>query len=122
MLARQCRLSTEKCTITRGLTDSQYLEGGILFSVRLPILILREPAIRGCAFAIGTSEVFMQSMPSPPNSAKALDQLDSALQTCGRAREDALLRYIAERPLANIRSRAGESVRHCRWKNVPGLG
>jgi hypothetical protein len=24
----------------------------------------------GCAFAVGTSEVFIQSMPSPPNSAK----------------------------------------------------
>jgi hypothetical protein len=42
------------------------LEAGILFGLKLPLLIFREKAVYGGVFDTGTTEVFVHSMP-PPN-------------------------------------------------------
>jgi hypothetical protein len=41
------------------------LEAGILFGLRLPILIFREPGIEGGVFDPGVSDVFIHEMPTP---------------------------------------------------------
>jgi hypothetical protein len=61
-------------------TPWNHLEGGILFSAGLPMMIFREPDISGGVFDLGTSEVFIHAMPSPAMSKQALDDLDSVFQ------------------------------------------
>ena len=41
------------------------LEAGILFGLKLPILIFHEPDISGGIFDVGTSDLFVHVMPTP---------------------------------------------------------
>jgi hypothetical protein len=45
------------------------LEAGILFGLKLPLLIFRESNVYGGVFDVGTTEVFVHSMP-PPKATK----------------------------------------------------
>jgi hypothetical protein len=45
-----------------------HLEAGILFGLRLPLLIFREEGIQGGVFDHGVSDVFIHPMPSPAAS------------------------------------------------------
>lgn len=51
-------------------TPWNQLEAGILFGLRLPLLIFREPNVQGGVFDVGTTEVFVHTMP-PANPAPA---------------------------------------------------
>ena len=52
-------------------TSWNQLEGGILFGLRLPLLIFREKDIYGGVFDVGTTEDFVHDMPPPrPSDAK----------------------------------------------------
>jgi hypothetical protein len=42
-----------------------HLEAGILFSLRLPLLVFREPGIAGGVFDSGASDLFVNDMPDP---------------------------------------------------------
>src|SRR5919198_4798897 len=46
-------------------TEWNHLEAGILFGLRLPILIFREQGIAGGVFDHGVSDVFIHEMPTP---------------------------------------------------------
>ena len=50
-------------------TPWNQLEAGILFGLRLPLLIFREPGITGGVFDPGVSDVFIHPMPSPSGPA-----------------------------------------------------
>ncbi len=56
-------------------TPWNHLEAGILFGLRLPLLIFREAEVFGGIFDIGSSEVFVNSMPPPNPDQKKLDEL-----------------------------------------------
>ena len=56
------------------------LEGGILFSAGLPMMIFREPKVEGGIFDVGTSEVFIHQMPQANITSDAMDDLDSVFQ------------------------------------------
>jgi len=45
-------------------TPWNHLEAGILFSLRLPILVFKEPGISGGVFDHGVSDVFIHDMPN----------------------------------------------------------
>ena len=45
-------------------TEWNNLEAGILFGLRLPLLIFREPSIKGGVFDAGVTEAFVHLMPS----------------------------------------------------------
>lgn len=45
-------------------TPWNQLETGVLFGLGLPILVFREPGINGGIFDIGSSDVFLQEMPT----------------------------------------------------------
>jgi hypothetical protein len=45
-------------------TPWNHLEAGILFGLRLPLLIFREPSIRGGVFDEGVTDVFIHTIPS----------------------------------------------------------
>jgi hypothetical protein len=49
-------------------TPWNHLEAGILFGLRLPILIFREEDIAGGVFDPGVSDVYIHEMPSPSDS------------------------------------------------------
>jgi hypothetical protein len=51
-------------------TEWNNLEAGVLFGLRLPILIFREPGIEGGVFDPGVTDVFIHDMPSPSDSKK----------------------------------------------------
>jgi len=51
------------------------LEGGILFGLRLPLLIFKEAHIQGGIFDEGTTEVFVHSMPPGRTSVKKDQEL-----------------------------------------------
>ena len=53
------------------------LEAGILFGLRLPIMIFREEGISGGVFDVGTTEVFVHKMPTGKLTADKRDQLMS---------------------------------------------
>jgi hypothetical protein len=61
-------------------TPWNQLEAGILFSAKLPMMVFREPGIKGGVFDVGTSEVFIHQMPTTKMSAEVLDDLDSVFQ------------------------------------------
>jgi hypothetical protein len=57
-------------------TPWNQLEAGILFGLRLPLLVFRETHVHGGVFDVGTTEVFVHTMPpARPNSAKR-DELE----------------------------------------------
>ncbi|MCK1383922.1 hypothetical protein [Bradyrhizobium sp. 21] len=45
-------------------TPWNHLEAGILFSLRLPVLVFREPGITGGIFDEGVTDVFVHKMPT----------------------------------------------------------
>ena len=47
-------------------TPWNHLESGILFGLRLPLLIFREPNVTGGVFDQGVTDVFVHPMPVPP--------------------------------------------------------
>jgi hypothetical protein len=54
------------------------IEAGVLFGMRLPLLIFREEGVEGGIFAEGSSETFVHAMPVPNmnrNQKEALDQV-----------------------------------------------
>jgi hypothetical protein len=61
-------------------TPWNHLEGGILFSSKLPMMIFSEPGISGGVFDVGATEVFVHQMPTSAMSPQALDDLDSVFQ------------------------------------------
>ena len=56
-------------------TPWNQLEAGILFGLKLPLLIFREVDVYGGVFDVGTTEVFVQPMPPAQPSRKELDEL-----------------------------------------------
>jgi hypothetical protein len=61
-------------------TPWNQLEAGILFSAGLPMMIFREPDIRGGIFDIGSSEVYIHQIPTSKMKRETLDDLDSVFQ------------------------------------------
>jgi len=61
-------------------TPWNHLEAGILFNQKLPILIFREPGIEGGVFDIGTQDVFIHNMPTPPLSKEVEDDIETLFQ------------------------------------------
>jgi hypothetical protein len=61
-------------------TPWNHLEAGVLFNLKLPILIFKEDGISGGVFDIGTPDVFIQKMPVPPLSPDANDDLETLFQ------------------------------------------
>jgi hypothetical protein len=62
-------------------TPWNHLEAGVLFSQKLPILIFKEPGIKGGIFDIGTQEeVFIHNMPQPPLEQGVEDDLETLFQ------------------------------------------
>ena len=51
-------------------TPWNQLEAGILFGLKLPLLIFKEKGIHGGVFDVGTTEVFVHETPSPRPSIK----------------------------------------------------
>ena len=47
-------------------TPWNHLEAGILYGLRLPLLIFREPGISGGIFDIGVTDLFVHNLPAPP--------------------------------------------------------
>ena len=56
-------------------TPWNQLEAGILFGLRLPLLIFREADVFGGVFDVGTTEVFVHEMPPPRPSPNKLAEL-----------------------------------------------
>lgn len=56
-------------------TPWNQLEAGILFGLKLPLLIFRESEVFGGVFDVGTTEVFVHEMPPPRPSSKKLAEL-----------------------------------------------
>jgi hypothetical protein len=54
-------------------TPWNHLEAGILFGLRLPLLIFREPGIEGGIFDSGVTDVFIHTMPK--QSSDGLDEV-----------------------------------------------
>jgi hypothetical protein len=61
-------------------TPWNQLEGGVLFSAGLPMMIFREPNIKGGIFDVGSTEVYIQKMPTSTMPKQALDDLDTVFQ------------------------------------------
>ena len=57
-------------------TPWNQLEAGILFGLRLPLLIFRESGISGGVFDVGTTEVFVHAMPPSRPTASKRDELE----------------------------------------------
>jgi hypothetical protein len=63
-------------------TPWNHLEAGIMFSLRIPLLILREPSITGGIFDAGTVDGFVHALPAkdePPDRINQILQRWSAL-------------------------------------------
>lgn len=61
-------------------TPWNHLEAGILFARNLPILIFKEEGISGGIFDVGTPDIFIQKMPSPPLTSEDKEYLDTLFQ------------------------------------------
>lgn len=57
-------------------TPWNQLEAGILFGLRLPLLIFRESGVYGGVFDVGTTEVYIHSMPPARPTAAKRDELE----------------------------------------------
>jgi hypothetical protein len=69
-------------------TPWNQLEAGILFSLRLPLMVFREEGISGGIFDLGTSDVFINPLPVGKISCEAEEQLIFSLQNwVARVRE-----------------------------------
>ena len=74
------RGTAEESRIARGgpvalPTPWNQLEAGILFGLRVPLLIFREADVFGGVFDVGTTEVFVHKMPPPRPTAAKKDEL-----------------------------------------------
>ncbi|MES9903768.1 MAG: hypothetical protein ABW168_13970 [Sedimenticola sp.] len=56
-------------------TPWNQLEAGILFGLKLPLLIFREAEVFGGVFDVGTTEVFVHTMPPSRPTKKKLEEL-----------------------------------------------
>jgi hypothetical protein len=56
------------------------IEGGILFGLRLPILIFREVGVEGGIFDSGSSGVFIHPMPDRNTSRRAMRDMKSVIE------------------------------------------
>jgi hypothetical protein len=54
-------------------TPWNHLEAGILYSLQLPLLILREAHIQGGIFDAGVTDVFIHNIPDPKSSKESVD-------------------------------------------------
>jgi hypothetical protein len=63
------------------------LEAGILFGLRLPLLIFKEPTISGGVFDNGVTDVFVHSMPSSEVSKKDPELREVLLKWSAKVRE-----------------------------------
>lgn len=61
-------------------TPWNQLEAGVLFNQEVPILIFKEDGIKGGIFDVGTTEIFIHSMPVPGMPKTAKDGLDMVFQ------------------------------------------
>jgi hypothetical protein len=61
-------------------TPWNQIEAGILFSVRLPLMIFREPGVKGGVFDLGSTEVWIHDIPTRANSARAAGDLSLVFQ------------------------------------------
>lgn len=61
-------------------TPWNHLEAGILYSAGLPLMIFREPDVRGGVFDVGSTEVFIHPMPTETMPKQSRDDLDSVFQ------------------------------------------
>lgn len=61
-------------------TPWNHLEAGILYSLRLPILVFHEPGIHGGVFDTGIIPDFTHKMPTRNMSKSTKDQLDALFQ------------------------------------------
>jgi hypothetical protein len=61
-------------------TPWNHLESGILYALKLPILVFHEPGIQGGVFDTGIVSDFTHKMPTPGMSKTAKDQLDALIQ------------------------------------------
>jgi hypothetical protein len=61
-------------------TPWNQLEAGILFSAGLPMMIFKEPGIRGGVFDVGSTEVFVHQMPTSATPKRTLNDLDLVFQ------------------------------------------
>ncbi len=69
-------------------TPWNHLESGILFGLRLPILVFREEGITGGVFDNGVSDVFVHPIPSPDITGTAKAALKQVFQRwAGKVRE-----------------------------------
>jgi hypothetical protein len=69
-------------------TPWNHLESGILFGLRLPLLVFREDGITGGVFDNGVSDVFVHPMPSPDIQGDAKSALRQVFQRwAGKVRE-----------------------------------
>jgi hypothetical protein len=57
-------------------TPWNHLEAGILFGLRLPLLVFREAGIEGGVFDLGTTEVYVHTMPSGKLTSSRRDELE----------------------------------------------
>jgi len=56
-------------------TAWNHLEAGILFGLKLPILIFKEDTIEGGVFDLGTTDVFVNGMPPDKPSKEKINEL-----------------------------------------------
>jgi hypothetical protein len=64
------------------------LEAGILFALKLPLMVFREDGIEGGIFDLGVSNAFVQRLPSGKPSDDIADALGSAVRNwAGKVRE-----------------------------------
>jgi hypothetical protein len=92
---------TDRGTWKRGAKDSKpqkgdlvfptawnHLEAGILYGLRLPLLVFREDGIRGGVFDDGVTDAFVHVMPKPNMSAAKRQGLSAVfLKWQGRVRD-----------------------------------
>jgi hypothetical protein len=68
-------------------TAWNHLEAGILYALRIPLIIFREKDISGGVFDPGTGNFFVQRMPDPNNPGRVTDLQQILLRWQSRVRE-----------------------------------
>jgi hypothetical protein len=87
-LNQEPRLRSEFSTPLTFPSPWNHLESGILFGLRLPILVFREEDITGGIFDNGVSDVFVHPIPSPDITGTAKAALKQVFQRwAGKVRE-----------------------------------